>query len=165
MDRWRLAGAVSLISLLSLLIHPDCADSSLPSRTAPACQVIHIPHLHSHYQHHHHQHRHAGSGCWETTKKQKRERNLNSNMELYRRWTPNMFNIWLTIKFKYFVWDTHDLTLPSNHTVFPATSKIISGPCHLSVAQYLRDTCWFFQPVVYYAILMSIHVYCCKLSL
>ena len=55
MDGWRLAGAVSLISLLSLLIHPGRADSSLPSRTLHACQVIHIPYLHSrqHLRHHH----------------------------------------------------------------------------------------------------------------
>lgn len=57
MDGWRLAGAVSLISLLSLLIHPRHADSSLPSRTPPACQVIHIPYLHSH--HHLHLHHHS----------------------------------------------------------------------------------------------------------
>lgn len=54
MDGWRLAGAVSLISLLSLLIHPHHADSSPPSRTPPACQVIHIPYLHKDHLHHRH---------------------------------------------------------------------------------------------------------------
>lgn len=50
-DGWRLAGAVSLISLLSLLIHPGYADRQSPKQNSLQAGVIHFPYLHGHRQH------------------------------------------------------------------------------------------------------------------
>lgn len=50
-DGWRLAGAVSLISLLSLLIHPGHADRQSPKQNSLQAGVIHFPYLHGHRQH------------------------------------------------------------------------------------------------------------------
>lgn len=110
MDGWRLAGAVSLISLLSLLIHPRHADSSLPSRTLPACQVIHIPYLHSH-QHHWHKETdmQGGSGgraeehreAWYKMREGERwekEINLDGDMQRWRWWLINIMR-WLKLFF------------------------------------------------------------------
>lgn len=41
-----MAGGVSLISLLSLLIHPGCADRQAPKQNSLQAAVIHIPYLH-----------------------------------------------------------------------------------------------------------------------
>lgn len=49
-DKCRLSRAVRSIILLFLFIHPCHVDSSPPSRTASACQVIHIPYLHSYHR-------------------------------------------------------------------------------------------------------------------